>query len=145
MTYAEAVRSMVQGLRLDTADYQALQELLEQQFQAALRHGTEDLSELSGRITALSQVLEGRRQERMDLSKLLLGGRGMSDRAVSIEAVTLRLPATAQQAFRSEWRALERQVRRCKELNTRNCRLFMGQFEIMQRVLTPESHTYAPI
>ena len=145
MTYAEAVRRMVQGLRLDTADYQTLQELLEQQFQAALRHGTEDLSELSGRITALSQVLEGRRQERMDLSKLLLGGRAMSDRAVSIEAVTRRLPVSAQPAFRCEWQALERQVRRCKELNTRNCRLFMGQFEIMQRVLTPESHTYAPV
>ncbi len=146
MTYADAVRGLVQGLRADATDYDTLKLLLERQFHAALRHATGELDVLSQQIVGLAGILDGRRRERLQLARLLLGMKAQAAPApaVSIGAVTQRLPAAARPAFTAEWTRLEERVRGCKELNTRNCRLFMSQFEIMQRVLVEEAHTYAP-
>ncbi len=146
MTYVEAVRRLVDGMRADASDYERLRELLDLQFHAALRHSTEDLSDLATRITALTEVLDGRRRERLALARLLVGGRPQPGRSktVSIEAVAARMPAATRVTFETEWSALESRVRECKQLNTRNCRLLMGQFEIMQRLMATDVHTYAP-
>jgi flagella synthesis protein FlgN len=143
MTYSEAVNRLVRGMRADTHDYDSLRGLLEQQFQAALRLRTAELCEVAERITALARVLDARRLERLRLGGLLVK-KDSGPVSVSITAISARLPTTMRATFAAEWNRLEARVRDCKALNTRNCQLLMSQFEIMQRLLTNEVHTYAP-
>lgn len=136
----EAYSRLFAGMRADLQDYRSLRELLEAQFLAALQHRSSDIADIGTQITALAAVLDARRAERQQLAALL-APRGAKP---SMTAVANRLEGASRSAFDTCWQALESAVRDCKTLNMRNCRLLMDQYDIMQRVLSTETHTYAP-
>jgi flagella synthesis protein FlgN len=141
MTAREALGRLIKGVHADLGDYRTLRELLDAQFDAALKHRAAVINDVANRITELTSQLEKRRVERVTLAKLLLGKQSN----VTISAVAERLPANARPAFEEWWRTLERQVQECKRLNERNCHLLMTQHEILQRVMqTNSAGTYAP-
>jgi len=136
---ALALAQMLRDLHADRSGYARLRELLEAQFQAALRHRAESLIELAEDIVALVGEIEARRQQRGSLLVRLLG----PDSKPSIEALLQRLPAATGQTFTVAWQGLEQQVRECKRLNLRNCQLITDQHGLMQRVLGAEEPGYA--
>lgn len=141
MTVREALGRLIKGVHADLGDYRTLRELLEAQFEAALKHRSAVITDVADRISALTAQLEKRRLERVALAKVLAGKQGN----VTIAAVSARLPANARPAFDEWWNALEKLVQECKRLNQRNCDLLMNQHEILQRVLrTDAGGTYAP-
>lgn len=135
-----ALIRLVQGMRADIADYRRLRELLELQFDAVLRHQSPTLVDLSGKITALVDTLDQRRQERMTLAGELIG----PGKPVSMQGVVRLLAESSRASVEADWETLEELVRDCKDANMRNCRLLTEQHETMQRVLNQEAHTYAP-
>ncbi|AKJ30356.1 flagellar protein FlgN [Caldimonas brevitalea] len=135
-----ALARLLLGVRADLADYARLRELLQEQFDVALRHDSQQMAETAERISALTAALEARRGERVALAAELLG----KDAPVSMQRLVPLVPAPARAALQDWWQTLEALVRECKALNARNCRLMMDQHEIMQRVLHSEVHTYAP-
>ncbi|WKB54102.1 flagellar export chaperone FlgN [Eleftheria terrae] len=141
MTETTPLARLLQGVRADLTDYVRLQELLESQFEAALRHETVAMQDVAERITALAAMLEARRQDRVALLEQLLAGQAQP---ASIDALLPQLSPQGRATLQAWWRTLEERVRHCKALNARNCRLLMDQHEIMQRVLQPEADLYAP-
>lgn len=140
MTFEGAVDRLVRGMQADLQDYGSLHELLELQFRAALGHESHAIAEIAQRIMKMATALEMRRRERQKLATLLVAGKA----PVSIKAVSARLPGEWRPNFDAAWSRLEQLVRECKHLNSRNCRLMMGQYEVMQRVLQADVNTYAP-
>ncbi|MGK5023576.1 flagellar export chaperone FlgN [Janthinobacterium sp. RB2R34] len=138
ITRQEAMQRVLQGISDDHQGYAALLVLLEEQFQAALRHQTEQLKMLAEQIVAAVEVLDGRRGQRMSLVNALLGPRP------AMASLFALLQADAQARSIAEWEALEQMVVECKRLNTRNSQLLTEQFTTMQRVLHGEDHIYAP-
>lgn len=136
----EAFNRIFAGMRADLQDYRTLHDLLEAQFEAALQHRTEALAAIGERIVELTNVLEERRAERQRLAARVVP-RGAR---LSMTAVASRLQGASRATFETCWKALETAVRDCKALNIRNCRLLMEQYDIMQRVLSSETDTYAP-
>jgi flagella synthesis protein FlgN len=136
----EAFQRIFAGMRADLQDYRRLRELLEAQFVAAVQHRSDEIAEIGTQISALTSVLDARRAERQQLAALLVP-RGARP---SMSAVANRLEGASRSAFDTCWQSLESSVRDCKALNLRNCRLLMDQYDIMQRVLSAESDTYAP-
>lgn len=141
MTRQDAFRQLMQGVNADFFDYQRLALLLEDQFAAALRHDAGGLSSIGERITALADVLERRRVERVGTVTALLPGR----KSVSMSALIATLSGKPREALDASWRGLEAKVEECKALNARNGRLMASQYEIMQRVLHGESDMYVPV
>ena len=141
MTLREALGRLIKGVHADLGDYRTLRELLDVQFDAALKHRSAVISDIADRISALTAQLDKRRAERVALAKMLVGKQS----SVTISAVSARLPANARPAFDEWWQTLEQLVQECKRLNQRNCDLLMNQHEILQRVLqTDGGGTYAP-
>lgn len=141
MTAREALGRLIKGVHADLGDYGTLRELLDAQFEAALKHRSAVITDIADRISALTAQLEKRRVERVALAKVLAGKQAN----VTISAVSARLPANARPAFDEWWRTLEQRVQECKRLNQRNCDLLMNQHEILQRVLQIDAGgTYAP-
>jgi flagella synthesis protein FlgN len=131
MTAREALSRLIKGVHADLGDYRTLRELLDVQFEAALKHQAAMISDIAERITELTAQLEKRRVERVALAKVLVGKQA----SVTISSVAARLPANTRAAFDEWWRTLEKLVQECKRLNQRNCNLLMNQQEILQRVL----------
>ena len=141
MTAREALGRLIKGVHADLGDYRTLRELLDAQFEAALKHRSAMITDVADRISALTAQLEKRRVERVALAKALSG----KQNNVTISAVSARLPANSRSAFDERWQTLEKLVQECKRLNQRNCDLLMNQHEILQRVLrTDAGGTYAP-
>lgn len=129
---------LLRGVGEDVRDYRALAALLEAQFEMALRHEAAPMESLSARVSALVDVLDARRRERVSLVERLQGpGRRMVD-------VFALLAAPRRTLLQTGWGTLEELVRDCKALNARNCRLLMDQQAILQRVLHGEDEIYAP-
>ncbi|MFT3857263.1 MAG: flagellar export chaperone FlgN [Aquabacterium sp.] len=141
MSRRDALARLLTDLQADLDAAHGLQTLLEQQFQAALRHEGSTLSELGPRIVAQVEAMEARRAMRVRLVARLLG----SAQAPSMGALAETLPRPIQTALRREWQALESSVRHCKALNQRNCELIVAQHALMNRVLNGEDHTYAAV
>jgi flagella synthesis protein FlgN len=141
MTSREALHRLVAGVRADTTDYGQLRVLLEQHFDAALRHHTDEVVVIVDQILELTAKLGTRCRERAKLVRLLSEGR---DAVASIRAVTVRLPPVTREKFDAAWNALEDLVQECKRLNERNTHLLVAQHDIMQRVLHAEPDTYGP-
>jgi len=137
---SEALLRLVQGMRADIADYRRLRELLELQFDAVLRHQSQALVDVAGKITELVDTLEQRRQERVVLACDVIG----PGKPVSMQGVVRLLAESSRIKVEADWETLEGLVRECKQANMRNCRLLTDQHEIMQRVLNQEAHTYVP-
>lgn len=141
MTRQDAFKQLMLGVNADFFDYQRLALLLEDQFAAALRHDATGLSSIGERITALAEVLEHRRVQRVNAVTALLPGR----KAISMTALIATFSGKPREALDASWRGLEAKVAECKALNARNGRLMASQFEVMQRVLHGESDMYAPV
>jgi flagella synthesis protein FlgN len=139
MKASEALARMLRDLQADRSGYMRLRELLDAQFQAALRHQAPALVGLAEEITALVGELEARRASRSELLARLLG-RGV---APSLSALLPRLPAQVGQTVTQAWQALEQQVQECKRMNLRNCQLITEQHALMQRALGIEEQGYA--
>lgn len=138
ITRQEAVQRVLQGISDDRLAYGELLALLEEQFQAALRHQTGQLKVLAEKIVAAVELLDGRRRQRMSLVTALLGPKPAMAQLFAL------LQADAQASAIAGWDALEQMVVECKRLNTRNSQLLTEQYTTMQRVLHGEEHIYAP-
>jgi flagella synthesis protein FlgN len=134
-------RQMLGDMRLDLADYQQLEALLEQQFCGALSHDTATLTEAGNKIVALVGLLDARRQTRHELAAQLLG----RQRRLSIEEVLAQLPTAPRQTCETLWATLCTRVAHCKTLNERNGRLLMAQHDSLERVLFGEKDIYVPL
>ena len=133
MTRDQAVAKLAAGIAADLAASTTMIELLERQFDAALRHRSADLAELAEQLMPALEAMEQRRVQRVSLVRALLGPDG--DMAQMI---------VGHAALAADWHALEQLVLECKRLNARNSALLTDQYSIMQRVLHGEEEIYAP-
>ena len=134
----DAMRALLAGIAQDLQAYIVLQDLLEQQFDAALRHQGPRLGQVAEAISALVDTLQGRREQRVALAQRLLG-----PTANMMQAFAL-LKNAAREKIEADWKTLEAMVVECKRLSKRNSDLLMDQHSIMQRVLHGEEQIYAP-
>lgn len=138
MTRDQAVAKLAAGIEADLSASNTLLELLERQFDAALRHRSAQLAELAEQLMPALEAMEQRRVQRVALVRALLGPDGDMARLIA------SLAAPARAALAADWHALEQMVLECKRLNARNSALLTEQYSIMQRVLHGEEETYAP-
>ena len=138
ITRQEAVRRVLHGIAEDRQGYPALLALLEEQFQATLRHRSAQLTLLADQVIAAVEELDARRRQRVSLVAALLGPKGDMPQLFAL------LQEEARAAALADWAALEQMVLECKRLNARNSELMTEQYSIMQRVLRGEEDTYAP-
>ena len=136
---ATMLRQLTDGLRQDLAAYDGLRGLLEQQFNAALKHDADQMSELSAQILTQVAALDVQRARRRELLVALLG----SAVEPSVRHLLQRLPASTAQPIAVQWRALEQALTVCKTLNLRNCQLISEQQALMQQLMGREEHVYA--
>jgi flagella synthesis protein FlgN len=134
----EAMKMLLSGIAEDLLAYQTLGGLLEQQFQAAIRHQSAELAELADNISSLVDVMHARRQQRVVLVQRLAG-----PGATMLQAFAL-LKNAARERMEADWKTLEVTVIECKRLGKRNSDLLVEQYSIMQRVLHGEEQIYAP-
>ena len=139
ITRHQAVERVLQGIKDDSTAYVELLALLEEQFQATLRHQNAQLKVLADQIVAAVAAIDGRRRQRVTLVTALLGPRPDMQQFFAL------LPETARATSLADWSALEEMVLECKRRNIRNGTLLTEQFSTMQRVLNGEEHTYAPV
>lgn len=138
LTRLQANALLLEGVRLDLEQATIIHLLLEQQFEAAVRHRSAELTALADGLAPLLEGMEGRRQQRLHLVRALLG-----PQATMAHYLASLVPA-ARTTFDAAWRELEGIVRACKEATARNGRLLAEQYSTMQRVLHGEEDTYAP-
>ena len=138
MTRDQAVARLLDGVRADLGACGTIRDLLERQFQAALRHRGAELAQLAEQLTPELDAMEQRRQQRVHLVRALLGPQATMDDLFG------SLPAQQSARGRTDWDELEALVRDCKQATTRNGNLMAEQFTIMQRLLHGEDDTYAP-
>lgn len=134
----DAMRVLLQGIAQDQQAYETLSALLQQQFEAAVRHQSSRLAAVADEITALVEGMQARRAQRVVLAQRLAGPNATIMQAFSL----LKYPA--RERMEGDWKALEMKVIECKRLSKRNADLLVEQYSIMQRVLHGEEHTYAP-
>lgn len=132
------MKQLLEGIAADLADYEQLLGLIEQQFEAAIRHQSARLGEIAEAIGAAVPVLEARRARRVELASRLTGP------APAMAQVFALLRAEPRTKLEADWRRLEVMVRTAKELGKRNAELLAEQFTIMQRVLHGDDQTYEP-
>jgi flagella synthesis protein FlgN len=138
MTRDQAVGRLLDGIRDDLHDCGAVHELLERQFQAALRHSGAELSTLAAELMPQLDAMEARRIQRVQLVRALFG------LDATMEQLFASLAAPERQAANAAWTRLERMVRECKAATARNGNLMADQYAVMQRLLHGEEDTYAP-
>ena len=138
MTRDQAVAKLAAGIQADLAASSTLLELLERQFDAALRHRSADLAALADQLMPALEAMEQRRVQRVALVRALLG----PDADMTQLIASLAAPVRASVA--ADWHALEQMVLECKRLNARNSALVTEQYSILQRVRHGEEQPYAP-
>ena len=138
LTRTQANTLLLEGVERDLREAAAIHALLEQQFEAAVRHRSVELSALAGNLEPLLAAMEGRRQQRLQLVRALLGPEA------TMEQYIASLVPAARATFDAAWAELETIVRACKEATTRNGQLLAEQYSVMQRVLHGEDGIYAP-
>jgi flagella synthesis protein FlgN len=138
LTRDQAVTRLLDGIQADIQACAAIRELLERQFQAALRHRGAELGELAGELMPQLDAMEQRRQQRVQLVRALHGVDATMDNLLD----SLDAPRRARAG--ADWERLEALVRDCQEATTRNSGLMAEQYTVMQRVLHGEDQLYAP-
>ncbi|KMN38308.1 MULTISPECIES: flagellar export chaperone FlgN [Chromobacterium] len=138
MNREQAFKQLLATVQQDLQGYRQLEQLLEQQFSAALAHQTETLKQLGDDIVGQCDTLQASRDQRLQLAGRLLG----DGRAASMDAVLKLLPVAVEPACRQRWDALVAQIRQCQTLNLRNGQLLQQQQELMNRVLNGDSDVY---
>ncbi|WP_229213479.1 MULTISPECIES: flagellar export chaperone FlgN [unclassified Duganella] len=134
----DAMRQLLAGVADDLLAYAELRGLLEQQFDAAVRHKGPQLTAVAEAISALVDVMQARRTQRVALVQRLLGPAGTMLQAFAL------LKNSARERMANDWNTLEQMVIECKRLGKRNSDLLVEQYSIMQRVLHGEEQIYAP-
>jgi flagella synthesis protein FlgN len=137
LTRDQAVTRLLDGIQADLHACGAVRELLERQFQAALRHRAAELGELAEALMPQLDAMEQRRQQRVQLVRALHGASATMDTLLSA------LPAAQRSAAAADWARLEQLVRDCKQATARNGSLMADQYTVMQRVLHGEEQLYA--
>jgi flagella synthesis protein FlgN len=138
MTRDQALARLLDGIQADLGATATIRDLLERQFQAALRHRGAELAGLADELTPQLDAMEQRRQQRVQLVRALYGAKaGMHDMLDS-------LPLPQREHATNDWGRLERQVRDCKQATSRNATLMADQYTVMQRVMHGEEQLYAP-
>ena len=138
MTRQDAMRLLLAGIADDLAAYQQLKTLLQEQFEAALRHRASELGTVAEAISTLVEAMQARREQRVALVQRLVGpGAGM------LQAFAL-LKNAGRERMETDWTTLEQSVIECKRLSKRNGALLVEQYSIMQLVLHGEEQIYAP-
>ena len=135
----EAMRALLAGIADDLRAYAVLQGLLEEQFDAALRHQGARLGQVADAISALVDTLQARRALRVALAQRLVGQSANMAQAFAL------LKHGAREKIEADWQTLETMVVECKRLSKRNGDLLVDQYSIMRRVLHGEEHIYAPV
>lgn len=135
----ESMRTLLAGIAADMQAYAGLAALLEEQFDAALRHQGPRLGDIAEKITATVAEADARRIQRVALAQHLNGANGTMAQAFAL------LKPAAREKMEADWLALEALVIECKRLSKRNADLLVEQHGIMQRVLHGEEHIYEPI
>lgn len=138
MTRDQAVQRLLDGIQDDMQACATIRDLLERQFQAALRHRGAELAALAGELSPELDAMEGRRQQRVQLVRALFGQHAGMDQLFA------SLPEARRAGALSAWEQLEQLVRDCKGATTRNASLMAEQHSVMQRLLHGEDETYAP-
>ena len=138
-TAAVMLQQLGEGLAQDLRGYEALRELLDRQFHAALRHEAEAMAALSAEILAQAAEMEAQRTRRRELLVALLGRAAQP----SLRALLERLPAATAEPIATLRRAIERALAECKAMNLRNAQLIGEQQALMQQLLGREEHIYA--
>jgi flagella synthesis protein FlgN len=138
LTRDQAVARLLDGIQADIEACGVVRELLERQFQAALRHRAAELGALAEELMPQLDSMEQRRQQRVQLVRALHGaGAGM-------DQLLAGLPAAQRGSASADWEHLEQLVRDCKQATARNGSLMADQYTVMQRVLHGEEQLYAP-
>jgi flagella synthesis protein FlgN len=132
------MRLLLAGIAEDLLAYPELQALLEQQFQAALRHKAAELGTVAEAISTLIDIMQERRALRVALVQRLVGPQGNMLQAFAL------LKNAARERMEADWNTLEQAVITCKAVSKRNADLLVEQYSIMQRVLHGEEQIYAP-
>lgn len=127
----EMLTVLLRDLHADRSAYARLRDLLEAQFEAALRHRSQVLAQLADEVFALADELGERATRRSKLLRKLLG----QEVKPSMSLLLRRLPETLARNLEQAWQSLEKQVRDCQSLNQRNCQFITEQHALMQRVL----------
>ncbi|WEF34053.1 flagellar export chaperone FlgN [Pseudoduganella chitinolytica] len=135
----DAMKQLLQGLVDDKAGYAELLQLLDEQFDAAIRHQRERLGSIASAIAALVDTLEARRARRVELATLLAGP------APSMAAIFALLRPESRVRVQDDWAELEQMVSAAKAGGKRNGDLLAEQYTIMQRVLHGEDQLYEPV
>jgi flagella synthesis protein FlgN len=138
ITRDQAVARLLDGVEADLGACGTIRDLLERQFQAAMRHHGSELAVLAEQLTPELDAMEQRRRQRVQLVRALLGQDATMDDLLG------SLPAPQRTRGRADWSRLEELVRDCKQATVRNGSLMAEQFTIMQRLLHGEDGTYAP-
>ena len=137
-TRQQAGTLLFDGVRTDLEQAGAVELLLERQFEAAVRHRSQELTRLAEELTPLLDAMEARRRQRVQLVRALLGD------GATIDDYIGTLAAQPRADFLDAWRDLEAMVRQCKSATIRNGKLLAEQYSVMQRVLHGEEQIYAP-
>ena len=138
ITRDQALATLLKGIQDDMEACSTVRDLLERQFQAALRHRGAELGELAGELMPQLDAMEQRRQQRVQLVRALHGPEATMDDLLQ----SLGAPQRAR--ARADWERLEALVRDCQQATTRNGGLMAEQYSVMQRVLHGEDQLYAP-
>jgi flagella synthesis protein FlgN len=138
LTRDQAVTRLLDGIRHDMQACATIRDLLERQFQAALRHRAAELGALAEELMPQLDAMEQRRQQRVQLVRALHGASATMDDLLN------GLPAAQRPRAAADWAELEQQVRDCKQATARNGNLMADQYTVMQRVLHGEDQLYAP-
>ena len=134
----QSMQMLLDGIAADMAAYAELQGLLEQQFEAAVRHQRAALEQIAEAVSALVETMEARRVQRVACAVQLLGP------APSMAQVFALLKPEPRARLQQQWQELEQRVLECKRLGKRNSDLLVDQYTIMQRVLHGEDQIYEP-
>lgn len=140
MSVSAALTQLLDDINADLHTYRRLAQMFDVQFAAALRLDADVLKRTAEQIEHEVGLLDARRRAR--------SGAGQKPLSIAYQQ-TGRTPvttaATAQRATldvcREEWKAA---VKHCKAQAVRNGNLLASQFEMMQRLLHGEKHTYVP-
>jgi flagella synthesis protein FlgN len=138
LTRGQAHAELAGDVHADLEACAAIFDLLQRQFDAAVRHQGAELAELAGALAPLLEAMEARRVRRVALVRALLGPEATM--AALVDA--LKEPLRAR--LGADWAELEQRVRACKQATTRNGNLLAEQFSVMQRVRHGEEQLYAP-
>jgi flagella synthesis protein FlgN len=138
LTRDQAVARLLDGIQADLGACATIRELLERQFEAALRHRAAELGELAEELMPQLDAMEQRRLQRVQLVRALHGAGATMDKLLD------GLPAAQRSRANADWERLEQLVRDCKQATARNGSLMADQYSVMQRVLHGEDQLYAP-